>query len=136
MACLRLRQRKNRPQGSFLKRACSCHLGSRQLCLPHRLGDFLHGKKVGAKVWTLTSRELLLAIRQVLACLRAATPDLYTLKMFRAGHATELAKSGKSVGDILRAGEWRSAAFLAYVDEDLVDAAQILDHVLEDSDME
>ena len=63
-------------------------------------------------------------------------PDLYTLKMFRAGHATELAKSGKSVGDILQVGEWRSAAFLAYVDEDLVDAAQILDHVLEDSDME
>ena len=136
VACVRLRQRKNRPQGSLLKRACSCHLGSRQLCLPHRLQDFLLGKKVGSKVWTMTSREFLLAIRQVLTCLRAATPDLYTLKMFRAGHATELAKSGKSVGDILRAGEWRSAAFLAYVDEDLVDAAQILEHVLEDSDME
>ena len=84
----------------------------------------------------MTSRETLLAIRQALACLRAATPELYTLKMFRAGHATELAKNGKSVGDILRAGEWRSAAFLSYVDEDLVDASQILDHVLEDSDME
>ena len=28
MACLRHRRRKNRPQGSFLKRACTCHLGS------------------------------------------------------------------------------------------------------------
>ena len=97
---------------------------------------FLQGKKVGSKVWSLSSRDTLLAIHQALACLRAATPELYTLKMFRAGHATELAKSGKSVGDILRAGEWRSAAFLAYIDEDLVDASQILEHVLEDSDME
>ena len=91
---------------------------------------------MGTRVWTLSSRELLKAVRQVLCCLKAPTPELYTLKMFRAGHATELARSGKSVGDILRAGEWRSAAFLAYVDEDLVDAAQILDHVLDDSDMD
>ena len=89
---------ENRPQGSFLKRACSCHLGSKQVCLPHRLQMFLQGKKVGSKVWTSSSRDMLLAIRQALACLRAATPELYTLKMFRAGHATELAKSGKSVG--------------------------------------
>ena len=79
---------------------------------------------------------MLLSIRHVLAGLRVPNPELYTLKMFRAGHATELAKMGKSVGENLQAGEWRSAAFLSYVDEDLVDAAQVLDQVIDDSDME
>ena len=47
--------------------------------------------------------------------------DNLTLKAFRAGRTTEMAKSGCSLGQILCAGEWRSAAFLCYVDEDAVD---------------
>ena len=42
-----------------------------------------------------------------------------------------LAAEGKSIGAILQAGEWRSAAFLAYVDEEAVDASQLLDKLLE-----
>ena len=106
------------------------------MCLPHRLQPFLQGKKPGAKVWKTTARDMLLGVLRVLACLKVANPELFTLKMFRAGHATELAQSGKSIGDILQAGEWRGAAFLSYVDEDLVDAAQILDHAIDDSVME
>ena len=67
-----------------------------------------------------------------------ATADVakFTLKAFRAGKATALAASGKSLGTILQAGEWRSSAFMSYVDTDVVDAAQILDQTLGASDEE
>lgn len=57
----------------------------------------------------------------------------FTLKAFRAGKATELARSGKSLGAILSAGEWRSAAVLRYVDEDVVDAAEMLKTAVDQS---
>ena len=60
----------------------------------------------------------------------------YTFKAFRAGRATALAAAGKTVGEILTAGEWKSAAFLNYVDTDVVDQAQLLDKVVEQSDDE
>ena len=54
----------------------------------------------------------------------------FILKAFRAGKATALAVAGYSIGDILRAGEWSSRAFLAYIDGDAVDAAQLLQQAL------
>ena len=62
--------------------------------------------------------------------------DAYTLKAFRAGKATALAAAGKSLRVILAAGEWRSTAFLSYVDTDAVDQSQILDQTLAASDAE
>ena len=79
---------------------------------------------------------MLSSIRRLLATLGVGSPTDSTLKMFRAGHATALAEEGKSLGHILQAGEWKSSAFLSYIDEDAVDAAQFLDLVLEDSDDE
>lgn len=79
---------------------------------------------------------MLCNLRRILKALRVDRPDEFTLKMFRAGRATALAEEGKSIGDILNAGEWRSAAFLAYINEDVVDASQILDQVLSESDGE
>ena len=60
----------------------------------------------------------------------------FTGKVFRAGKATALAAAGASVGEILLAGEWKSRAFLRYVDEDAVDAAQLLESMLDGSDSE
>ena len=84
----------------------------------------------------MSSTEFLTAVRRVLGAVGMENPEQYTLKMFRAGHASTLAEEGKSVGHILQAGEWKSAAFLSYIDEDAVDAAQIVEHVLSESDAE
>ena len=73
-------------------------------------------------------------LRQLPSLLQFEGAASVTLKAFRAGKATELAAAGKSVGHILRAGEWRSAAFLAYLDEDAVDEAQLLDSMLQQSE--
>ena len=95
----------------------------------------MQGKAQGARLWPASSHFLLAALRRILGAVKVDRPDEFTFKAFRAGHATALAQEGRSIGDILNAGEWRSAAFLAYVDEDIVDASQILEQVL-DSDSE
>ena len=68
--------------------------------------------------------------------MKVEAPNEYTFKMFRAGHATSLAAEGKSLGHILKAGEWKSTAVLSYIDEDAVDASQFLNLVLDDSDID
>ena len=119
---------------SFLKRPCTCHFTSRQFCVAHRLQDFLHGRLQGTRLWSSSLHLLLTILRKVLGAVRGDRPDECTLKAFRVGHATALAEEGKSIGDILNAGEWCSAAFLSYIDEDIVDAGQVLEQVLTDSD--
>ena len=41
----------------------------------------------------------------------------YRLHDFRRGHAQDLVASGAALVTILKAGDWRSAAFLVYVDK-------------------
>ena len=57
-----------------------------------------------------------------------------TWKAFRAGHAIHLAIKGASISKIMEAGEWRSKAFLHYVDEDSTDPAEFLKTTLDVSD--
>ena len=127
---------ENRPQGSLLKRHCTCRSTSRQFCLPHRLGTFLAEKSRGQQLWTSTAHGVLKSIRRLLTSLKVEAPNEYTFKMFRAGHATSLAAEGKSLGHILKMGEWKSTAVLSYIDEDAVDASQFLSLVLDDSDID
>ena len=55
---------------------------------------------------------------------------------FRASRATNLALEGKPVHAVLAAGEWKSAAVLAYANEDAFDRGAILTKTLEESDSE
>ena len=48
--------------------------------------------------------------------------QFFSLKAFRAGRATEMIKQNISLGSVLRAGEWRSAAMLRYLAEDEIDS--------------
>ena len=134
--CLRLRRRKNRPQGSLLKRPCTCATTSRQFCVVCRILARLKLRETASPLWELTSDQALKQLRRLLALLAVPNAQKYTLKAFRAGKATALAASGKSLGVILAVGEWRSSAFLSYVDTDAVDHAQLLDQTLAASDAE
>ena len=53
-----------------------------------------------------------------------------TLKGFRAVRATSLAAAGVSLGEILAAREWRSAAFLRYCRADELSVPAVLNVVL------
>ena len=93
-------------------------------------------RQQASPLWQLTAATALKQLRRLLTLAAVPNAQLYTLKAFRAGKATELAASSKALGTILAAGEWKSSAFLAYVDTDAVDQAQLLDQTLAASDDE
>lgn len=96
----------------------------------------LERKPVGCRLWGFTAGQVLGYLRMHLGRIACDRADQYTLKTFRAGRATALAAKGVNLRDILRAGEWRSAAFLRYVGEDAVDASTFLNQIYELSDKE
>ena len=57
-------------------------------------------------------------------------------KAFRKGHATEMASHGAPLQLILQAGEWSSAAFLAYANAEIAELRALAQHVLDESDNE
>ena len=54
-------------------------------------------------------------------------PLSFALQDFRRGHAQDLLEAGASLGTILRAGEWRSSAFMAYLDVSVMEAKAVLE---------
>ena len=106
------------------------------MCAVHRMRAFLASKQVAAPLWSFTPATALHALKRMLVLVNAPEPSGFTLKTFRAGRATALAAQGKSLGTILQAGEWRSSAFMNYVDMDTVDNSQLLNQTLALSDEE
>ena len=69
-------------------------------------------KNVGDAIFPFSSVSLLKHVRRLLTLLGHSNATACTLKGFKAGRATSLAAAGVGLGEILAAGEWRSAAFL------------------------
>ena len=65
--------------------------------------------------------------------LQVPQAELYRPHDFRRGHAKDLQEKGASVKEILAAGEWRSPAFLKYLDLDLLEHDLVVQAHLEDS---
>ena len=84
----------------------------------------------GVQLFPFSPAAALPVLRRMLTPALAQGPAEFGWKCFRAGRATELACQGRSIGFILQAGEWKSSAFLKYIDEQAVDEAQLLDMVL------
>ena len=74
---------------------------------------------------------MLAKVKRLLCLLGYQSADKFTLKSFCAGRATSLASAGCSLGQILAAGEWRSAAFLRYCQIDELDTPSMLNAVLQ-----
>ena len=61
----------------------------------------------------------------------------YRIHDFRRGHARDLVRAGATLFEILTAGEWRSASFLAYLDKVELECEATLEaHLNESSDEE
>ena len=127
---------KYRPQGSLLRRCCLCSSQGSRFCAVHRLKPVLAKCKRAQPLWSFDIGAALKRLRRLLTLSHTPSAPNFTFKAFRAGKATALAAAGKSVGTILQAGEWRSAAFLNYVDTDVVDQARLLDQAMDQPDEE
>ena len=117
--CLRVLRRKNRPNGSgTLRRKCTCQ-GCIHTCVVHVLWDrFLNQLPEGAEPWLgITANEARSRLRRVLQRLLVTDAASFRTHDLRRGHAEDMRRCGCTLAEILRAGQWRSAAFLRYLDE-------------------
>jgi hypothetical protein len=90
---LRLARRKNRPNGSWLTRKCTCKESGLTLCCVHRMATYLAGKPAGSRLFPLTPPRFLATIQRMLELLEFRWAANLTLKGFRAGRATDMAQA-------------------------------------------
>ena len=66
-------------------------------------------------------------LRQVLQTLEVENALAYGTHAMRRGHAQDLLQSGAGLVQILRAGEWRSAAFKEYLHAEQLEAGAVME---------
>ena len=136
--CLELASRKNRQSGSgVIRRRCTCQ-GNKDICPVHVLWESFAVKATpGERLWPgVTAGIARTRLRQLLSRLHVDNAMLHNTHDFRRGHARvwfaytpydnapifhfhmqDLWRSGATLAEILTAGQWKSAAFLRYLDE-------------------
>lgn len=98
-------------------------------CATHTFLEFQQkcGWQTGTPMFpSLSLAKTLLRVKRLLAMRGIPNAEFMTWKAVRAGRASAMAASGCSLGSILTTGEWRSAAYLRYVSEEVADAGQVL----------
>ena len=131
---LDLRRRKNKRNGSKLTRHCWCRT-CKSTCPVHALGTFIGNYEFGQKPFkNVTAAESLKILREILANVGLPDAHLYRTHDMRRGHALDLQLSGASLYEILTAGEWRSPAFLKYLDMHRLEADAVLQAHVDESD--
>ena len=130
---LRLRRRKHRPQGSLMVRQCECHnLPDSCFCPVHCIS--LRYMDSGQRVFPdMTARTAKRKLVKYLSLLEHPGAQTASLRCFRGSKATNLALSGRTLPQVLAAGEWKSQAVLAYADEQAFDAGTFLIRSIENS---
>jgi hypothetical protein len=133
---MKLRKRKHRPAGSLLIRSCTCGSGTEsRTCPVHCLS--LRYTDPGSQIFPgMTGTKARKKLTRYLTMMRVPSAQSTTLKVFRASRATNLALQGKPLAHILQAGEWKSAAVLAYASEEAFDRGAFLHQTLIQSDDE
>ena len=131
--CLRLASRKNRDTGTVMRRSCWC-LSCERTCPVHALWPFFAEKEVGAQPFIgFTPSFALSGLRDMLRQLNIPDAKLYRTHDLRRGHCQDLVDSGSTVAEILRAGQWKSAAFLQYVDMDDLERGAVMEAHMDES---
>ena len=133
---LQLARRKNRPHGSVLVRGCWCSRCA-ATCPVHVLAPWLCALPEGSSPFGhLTARAARTGLKLKLAALGTPNAADFWLHDFRRGHTQDLLDRGANLGEILRAGEWRTPAFLCYLDLQKLDKAAVMEAHAGESDSE
>ena len=117
--CIRMLRRKNRQHGSgVLKRVCTCK-GDPLMCVVHTLWDkFLATLPDGARPWEhISAGTARTRLHRILDVLKVPSAKCFGTHDFRRGHAEDMRLSGCTLAEILAAGQWKSTAFLRYINE-------------------
>ena len=136
---LALKRRKNRERGSLLRRKCWCS-DCKKTCPVHVLGAYFKSVPLGVQPFvSLSKNQAVCTLRQMLHIAEVPGFNTYWCHDLRRGHARDMQARGRPLWEILKAGEWRSAAFLEYLDReslnnDAVNQAHIEELIDSESD--
>ena len=121
--CLAIRflRRKNLPNGRILPRPCFCKLAApsaKRLCPVHAFWPEIAARaKCGEKLFPgYTTQNVNATIKAVLAKLGIPHAERYTSHGYRRGASQELKERGCQWPIVASLGEWRSLAFMGYID--------------------
>ena len=74
-------------------------------------------------------------MRRLLALVGVQNVMAHRTHDLRRGHCQDLIESGATLVEVLRAGEWRSNAFMKYTDADRLEASAVMEaHHIDSSD--
>ena len=137
--CVRLHssRRTHVSQKTVLTRKCWCKQCP-LTCPVHVLGPYFSEFQCGVKPFAEFSAGMALTrLRYTLSLLGVLDAVKYRTHDLRRGHARDLQENGASLGEILAAGQWRSPAFLSYLDPDELEGGAVVEaHMEESSDSE
>ena len=102
--------------------------------MPCRLGKFIQCIRKGQQLYNMNSYDFTKRVKEALRSLGYENVDKFTLKAFRAGHATELACLGVDLAKIMEKGEWSSRAIFSYINMEQVDQSVLLHKLTEHDD--
>ena len=108
--------RKNRLHGTALSRKCWCRC-CQVTCPVHVLGRYLKSLCPGSRPFAgISAGQALGTLRSML--LQAGIPNhsSFATHSLRRGHARDIHRNAGKLKEILEAGDWRSAAFMHYLD--------------------
>lgn len=122
---VQLRRRKNLIFESQVVRTCWCR-ASPISCPVHCMSEALSTLAHGEELFPGISPSLALkTLRDILTELEVPQAHEYRTQDLRRGHTEDLRASGASLQTILESGNWRSAAFLNYVDGDSLETEAV-----------
>ena len=136
-ATLRLKRRKNLPNGSAMTRRCWC-ASSSITCPVHCLKAITRSMPAGFQPYKhVSGQDVLLLLRERLKRLGVPFAETYETKDFRRGHARDLIdKPGSCLKDVMKLGQWRSSALFAYLDIAEIEEKTIIEAHIAESDSE
>ncbi len=119
-------KRKNKLSPSTQWRPCWCRKW------PNILGAYLKQLQRGAQPFIgISPGQALVGLKNVLAAMGVANASEYRTHDCRRGHAEDLRVNGATLGEILRAGDWKSLFLLLYLDVEQLE----MDRVAEAHDL-
>ena len=73
--------------------------------------------------------------RNILRLIGVVAPQSYSTQDMRSGHAQDMVEQGRTLVEILAAGEWRSSAFHNYIDVNNLETAAVVEaHIVASDD--
>ena len=106
-------------------------------CPVHVLWPWVEKFPLGAAPWERTSVGMALTrLRHGLELCAVQGADRYRTHDLRRGHARDLQLKGASLYEILNAGEWKSPAFLSYLNVAELERDAVIEAHLDESSSE